>query len=438
VYVDETGTVANTNPVVFDSQGYPIQPIWLPVNAAYDALVKDALGNAVYHLYNIKIADTGGNVVVGTEVWIDSLSVVHNTSSNMFEITGIWDVILSVGRRVKFFNSSTNIVYGSVQAASYDSGTGVTTVDLVMDGTSILNNLETTQHMHFSILDSVNTPVPDITYHASNTGTADALIANYPTAFVLQSGVAYTVKTTTSNTTTTPTINPNGQGDLVIVKNGGDALSIGDLPQYAQLIYDFAGGKAVLLNPSTGSQDSKWESFPIGYCQPFIQSVMGSTITAWLAAHPNWGKLTNTQVSDIEGRSMCVSSSTHSGGAMTGSDNATVPTHTHTCSVASHHHPGSLVTAHTHTVTDPGHNHPVYNTQGSIDGGPAGIFQVTNQAYSLMTTGVNTTGITISSSAPTVTIAAEAPAVTINATGTALTDLNIQRSVYFDWIYKKI
>lgn len=435
VYIDVTGTTANTNPVVFNSQGYPIQPIWLPAGAAYDVVSKDALGNQVAFLYNIIIPVDTSQTIVGTAVWIDCLRSVHSTSTTTFTVAGVWDVLLTLNRRIKFVTSGLDPVYGSVADAVYDSGTDKTTVTLVNDGSTVLQNTEAPQQMFYSILDPVNTPIPKIIYYATNNGTADAITANYePAVYPFEDGIELTVKLPTSNSTTTPTFSPNGLTPAIIVNDDLSALDIGELPQYAELIFD--GSNWILKNPNRTSQLSKWSNFPIGYCQPFIPGIMGTDITTWLAAHTGWAKLTNTQVAGIEGRAMAVSSSTHAGNSQAGSDDAVTVAHIHTGTVASHSHPGSQDTGHTHTVTDPSHAHnllngAVANPSNSFAGtASVGVWLGTaNTAYA-------TTGVTVNAGAANISIAAEAPAVTIASAGVAATDTNIQRTVWFDWIYK--
>ena len=188
----------------------------------------------------------------------------------------------------------------------------------------------------------------------------------------------------------------------------------------------------VLLNTSSTSNDAKWAAFPVGYTQPFLEAAMGTTITAWLATHTDWARL-----GGIEGCAMAVASSTHAAGSTFGSDDAVVPSHTHAGStVASHNHPGSAGGSHTHAVSDPGHGHNLLN--GAV-ANPSLSFAGTAAVgvwLGAATAENSVTGVSISPASADVSIAYEAPAVTITTAGVSGTNANIQRTVYFDWIYK--
>jgi len=434
VYVDELGIIANTNPVMLNSQGYPVQPIWLDILDNYDAIVKDALGNVIYELDYIGIPPANPAAASELGVWIATTTPISTVGSETFTIAGVWDVIFTAGRRMKF--GVSNNKYGTIQTATYDGGTDLTTVVMLMDGTSTIT--EYTTQAYYSVLDSINVAVPKINYFAENTGTSDALIVNFNPAFIPNdSGTRFTVKTTAANTTTTPTLTIDDTTPITIVKNGGGVLGVGEIPQYAEFIYDVATDKAVLLNTSTSSNDAKWAAFPVGYTQPFIPAIMGTTLAAWLADHTDWVKLSNAHVTGIEGCAMAVSSATHLGNTIYGNDDAIVPSHTHAGStVASHNHPGSAGGSHTHAVSDPGHGHnllngAVANPSLSFAGTAAvGVWLGTATAEN------SVTGVSISPASADVSIAYEAPAVTVATAGVSVTNANIQRTVYFDYICK--
>jgi hypothetical protein len=444
VYADHTGDVANTNPVVFNSQGYPIAPIWLDVTNNYDAIVKDALGNVVYELDYIGLPPlvpaTGGGVDGAAIIWVRTLSTATRVSDTVFTIEGIWDVIFSQGRRLKITRFSA-VDYSTIQTAVYDSGTGLTTVTVVSDGTGVLpNDGEGSNNLtvYYSALDSINLAVPYISYTAANTGTEDALVVNLnPAVYALTDKLMITVDMGSStNLTTTPNIVVNGLSVTNIVSDSGGAIAIGSLPRYTDLVYDVATNVFTLKNPATTSNDAKWAAFPVGYVQPFIPQVMGTTLALWLAVHTDWRKLTNTQVPDIEGRAMAVSSATHLGNTQTGADDSIVPAHDHTGTVAAHSHPGSSTAAHTHTITDPGHSHPLVN--GAVASASTSFAATAAVGVWLgsAATSAEVTGITVNSASAAITIAADTPTVTVASAGVSVTNGNIQRTQYFDYIVK--
>ena len=138
-----------------------------------------------------------------------------------------------------------------------------------------------------------------------------------------------------------------------------------------------------------------WNDYPKGHCQPFFASIVGVSLSTFLATYTNWRKLDNTQISDIEGRAMAVSSASHLTGTQSGSDDAIVVQHNH---------------------TSPPHNHAVTNNANSDAG----------SGY-LVVGGLNPEG-----TPPTT----DDTTITINNTGSSGTNANIQRTHYIDWIIK--
>lgn len=85
-------------------------------------------------------------------------------------------------------------------------------------------------------------------------GTADAITAAYsiPLTALVDGQLCY-VRALGANTTTTPTFSPNGLTARTIVKEGGEALSVGDISAAGQeliLRYNLANTRWELLNPA--------------------------------------------------------------------------------------------------------------------------------------------------------------------------------------------
>ena len=53
VYTESSGSIANTNPVILNTRGEPIQPIWLQTGSAYKAILTDSVGNLIRTVDNI-------------------------------------------------------------------------------------------------------------------------------------------------------------------------------------------------------------------------------------------------------------------------------------------------------------------------------------------------------------------------------------------------
>ena len=89
------------------------------------------------------------------------------------------------------------------------------------------------------------------------TGPSDAIIATFsPAIDALTDTLEVRVRASFANATTTPTVNYNGLGDKVIVKNGNQALSPGDIAgpgHELQLVSNTNNNNVELLNPSSAS-----------------------------------------------------------------------------------------------------------------------------------------------------------------------------------------
>jgi hypothetical protein len=88
-------------------------------------------------------------------------------------------------------------------------------------------------------------------------GTADAITASYTVPILtLVDGQLFFFRSSAANATTTPTFSPNGLTARTIVKNGGDPLAAGDIPDAGYeviLRYNLTNTEYEMLNPSTAS-----------------------------------------------------------------------------------------------------------------------------------------------------------------------------------------
>jgi hypothetical protein len=83
-------------------------------------------------------------------------------------------------------------------------------------------------------------------------GTVDAITATYSPAITsLVDGQECCVRTSGTNTISTPTFSPNGLTARTIVKEGGGALADGDIPHEMKLRYNLANTRWELQNPET-------------------------------------------------------------------------------------------------------------------------------------------------------------------------------------------
>lgn len=92
--------------------------------------------------------------------------------------------------------------------------------------------------------------------HVTAGGTANAITAAYSPAYAAWAdGMTFFVKITAANTSTTPTVSPNGLTAKTIVKTGGTALVAGNLSigMIAEFKYSATLDKVLLQNPDESS-----------------------------------------------------------------------------------------------------------------------------------------------------------------------------------------
>lgn len=93
-------------------------------------------------------------------------------------------------------------------------------------------------------------------------GTVDAITLTFkPIPASLTNNLLISFRATGANTSTAPTANADGTGAKNIVKKGGVALEVGDIPganAMMSLCYDLANDRYELLNPgvSGGGDES--------------------------------------------------------------------------------------------------------------------------------------------------------------------------------------
>jgi len=133
VYADSSGTVANTNPVILDSRGVPIDPIWLAVESSYDLSMTTSADVPLTHVYNVTgVNDT--EITSGSE-WVDSGLTAEYISTTSFKVPADATAYLLPYTRLKIAYLTSHL-YSYVVSAVY--ATGFTTVTVVNDGASVL------------------------------------------------------------------------------------------------------------------------------------------------------------------------------------------------------------------------------------------------------------------------------------------------------------
>lgn len=186
VYSESSGSVANTNPVILNTRGEPVQPIWLPTGDTYKAVLNDSLGNLIRTIDNISgVNDTTTPVISEWVLYAGAATYISGTS---FSVTGDATATFDNGRRVKATVSGTDR-YGTVNGAPVYA-LGVTTVTLVLDSGVLDSSLAT---VYYGFLDPAH---PSFDTTGVNTNTKAGIQS--------QTWVAFTTGGTSGTYTLTP------------------------------------------------------------------------------------------------------------------------------------------------------------------------------------------------------------------------------------------
>lgn len=165
-YTDNTGGVAQSNPIVLNSLGFPTTgQIWLTAGSTYKLVLTNAAG--VVQKTEDNISGTNDFVASGNE-WIASGLTPTYVSATSFTVTGDQTSVLTVGRRVRTTNTGGTI-YSTISASVFSS---VTTVTVVNDSGTLDSGLSV---VSYGIQNSANSSIPvrrDVIPSVS--GTTDA------------------------------------------------------------------------------------------------------------------------------------------------------------------------------------------------------------------------------------------------------------------------
>lgn len=237
-YTTSAGSVANANPVVLNSNGYPasggsVVQIWGTTALTYKAVLKTSAGVTVWSRDNISpINDTSST----TDEWSASGLTPTYVSTTQFTLTGDQTSAFHVGRRLKF-TVTAGTVYGRITVSAY---TTLTTVTVAMDGSQTLDS--GLSAVSYAVLRNDVLSIPFRVATASGTDTYTASVG----ATRLVAGDEFRIKFTNANTSTTPTFNPDSLGAKTMKSQSGGALSAGQINGEHTLRYN--GTDMIVLN----------------------------------------------------------------------------------------------------------------------------------------------------------------------------------------------
>lgn len=155
-YTTSAGSVANANPIVLDSNGYPsngssVVSIWLTGGVSYKFVLKTSAGVTVWTRDNISgINDT----TVSVSEWVSGPAPTY-VSATSFTLVGDQTSTFNVGRRLRTTNSGGTI-YSRITVSAFAA---LTTVTVVNDSGVLDSGLSA---VSYGLLSATNPSVPTI------------------------------------------------------------------------------------------------------------------------------------------------------------------------------------------------------------------------------------------------------------------------------------
>ena len=150
LYTDPAGTVPAADPVILDSNG----SAQLYGIGAYDLQLYDANNNLIWTASDISFSPALSVSNTLTEWQSPSLTSLTYLSTTSFSVSGDLRTTFDSGRRVKFIVTG-GTGYATVSSSSF--GSGVTTVTIINDSTTLDSGLSS---MQVGLLDAANQSIP--------------------------------------------------------------------------------------------------------------------------------------------------------------------------------------------------------------------------------------------------------------------------------------
>lgn len=153
-YTDNTLGTPNANPIVLDSTGRYASEIWWASGNQFKFIIKDASGNTIATYDNL----VGINDVSAASAseWTASGLTPTYVSATSFTVPGNQTSVLTANLRLKTTNTG-GTVYSSISSVSYSGGSGLTTVTVVNDSSTLDSGLSA---LSYGFLNSVHTSMP--------------------------------------------------------------------------------------------------------------------------------------------------------------------------------------------------------------------------------------------------------------------------------------
>jgi hypothetical protein len=155
-YTTSLGNVANANPIVLNSNGYPasggsVVSIWLTEGVAYKFELQNAAGTVIWTRDNIEgINDSSSS----QDQWVAGPAPTY-VSATSFTLVGDQTAIFHIGRRLKTTNTGGTI-YSTIVNSAFGASTTVTVVN---DSGSLDSGLSA---VSYGVVSAANTSEPFI------------------------------------------------------------------------------------------------------------------------------------------------------------------------------------------------------------------------------------------------------------------------------------
>ncbi len=241
-YTTSAGNVANANPVVLGTGGYPtvasaVVEIWLTAGVSYKCVLTDSNGVVIWTRdYISGINDT----TVAQNEWISGPAPTY-VSATSFTLVGDQTSTFQVGRRIKTTNTAGTI-YSTIATSAYGA---LTTITVTNDSGTLDSGLS---GVSYGLLAATNRSTPPLGLvlpltgvSGTNTIIASASLESAP----LIAGQVFSFVPANTNTGAT-TINVNGQGAKSVVVNGAACVG-GEVVASAQAIIIYDGTQFNLI-----------------------------------------------------------------------------------------------------------------------------------------------------------------------------------------------
>lgn len=234
-YTDATGGVAQSQPIILNTLGFPTNgQIWLTSGLSYKLVLTDA--NDIVQKTEDNISGINDTTTTVDE-WADSGLTPTYVSGTSYTVVGDQTSALHIGRRQKF-TVTAGTVYGRITNSVF---TTLTTVSVQMDGSQVLDSGLTAVQNAILRANALSLPVRAGTASGTDTYTVALGLARYV------KDDQYQVKIANVNTSTAPTLNVSSLGAQTIVNIDGSALYAGALN--GEHTFRWNGTNMVVVNP---------------------------------------------------------------------------------------------------------------------------------------------------------------------------------------------